>query len=219
MVTILFALGLLSVGLMTVVLSFEVLGRTENWTKKKNLLIFHKVFGYLFVLIFLMLFAGMLQRFSQSSFSVKADIHVALAMGAGMLLLVKILIVRRYKKLSSHLFMLGSTLYLLSFIMVLIVVGPVFSSKNVFAPVADGSPPSTGMELTLENLKISEPETRFVRLCGQCHELDRTFYSFQKYKTEAQWEEVIERMRSKTNTISENDVKALAGYLAQFNQE
>ena len=75
------------------------------------------------------------------------------------------------------------------------------------------------MELTLENLKISELETRFVRLCGQCHELDRTFYSFQKYKTEAQWEEVIERMRSKTNTISENDVKALAGYLAQFNQE
>lgn len=219
MVTMLVALSLLFVGLVTVILSFEVLGRTEQWAKKKNLMIFHRVFGYFFILIFLVLFAGMLQRFSRSEFSVNADIHVALAMGAGLLLLVKILIVRRYTKLYSHLFMLGSTIYLLSFIMIMIVVGPVFSSKKTLSLVSDELPSSSSAALSMENLKISALESRFVKLCGQCHELDRTFYSFEKYKTEAQWEEVVERMRSKTHIISIKDAKAISEYLAQFSRE
>jgi len=214
--TSLMALGMLACGLIAVALAYEVLGHPQSGDKKAFRLA-HKIFGYFFLAIFLLLFVGMLGRFaSPSPFSTLGIVHAALALAVFVLLLSKLAIVLRYKKLLTHAFALGTTIFVLSFTLTMLVAGGKLGhSLTDSSPAVSEHTDTTATKLDWPK-KMTSTEIKFVSLCGQCHPLGQSIVALSMYKTEQDWLPVIDRMRKKTDAISEEDGREIAGYLAQL---
>jgi len=192
-------------GVAALGLAYTVLGGRRNEIKPVALLA-HRLCGYLFLVLVVILFAGMLARLGRAErFAPLAALHAALAFAVAGLLLIKILIARFFKKLVLHFFWIGSVIFLLTLTLIGIV------AVKPFLPAADPAPPvaSTGLPE-----KLPDVERKFVSLCGSCHALEQTILGLRAYRSPGDWQRVIERMREKTTDISESDGREIAGYLA-----
>ena len=205
-------------GLVAVILGAEFLGKPKGGRPIQKKL--HRIFGYLFLLIFVVLTVVMSTHFTDTvPFSTLSTVHAELAMIALVLLGIKIAVARRYKKFYSLLFPFGVGVFTLSFAFVLLAGGPVLgrviSGKPNLA-VQQQAQPESADQGDKTPLKVLPVEAKFYRLCGQCHPLGTTLYGLHEIKTQEQWQKVIDRMREKTTDISEADGKQIAEYLGSL---
>ena len=219
MVSSVSAIGMLLIGLFALWFAFETLGNPKEGKDRKKLLAVHRIAGYLFMVMFLLTFAGMALRFKSGvAFSSKADLHVTFASAALVLLVVKFLIARRFKKLAGNLFFIGSLLFLCSAVAVINPVGSRIGSwvksglqKNAPTAIAKTIPGATKAPT-----KMLPVEEKVVRLCTSCHPLGQAMIVITEKKTKEELVELVNRMREKTDTISKPDAAEIADYLSQF---
>src|ERR1700733_15963562 len=112
----------------SVVVMLEASRPSHNVTTRSRLIALHRVAGYLFVIVFCIMAYSMSQRLAGSGITGDLPaylvLHVVLVFVLVPLLLLKILIARRYKQSHSSLKALGITIFVISFLLVAI---PVFS--------------------------------------------------------------------------------------------
>jgi rubredoxin/mono/diheme cytochrome c family protein len=174
----------------------------------------HRLFGYLFVGIYVLLLVQMIPRLwgYQIEFPPRTVLHFGLGLAVGVVLLLKIAIVRFFRRLDQSLVpMLGTFILVAS--VVLIGVSVPFAFQEALA---------TGRLLTEENLARVEtllaqtglePERcadlasadslragqRVLRReCVQCHDL-RTVLA--KPRTPANWRQTVKRMADRTTML------------------
>ncbi len=219
MVTIIFSAAMLMCGVLAVIMAFKVLGKPQGQERRPQLLTVHRLFGYLFILIFLALFIGMAGRFSwANSFSLRADIHVALAIATAALLIVKLAAARRFKKFVPYFFPLGVLILVLSFSFVGIAAGGYIGGKVGFSPAGMKADVSVDSGQVKDGFpaKVLPEEKKFVQLCGACHPIGQVIYPLRNETKAEQWPEIVKGMQEKTNLISDEDAKRMVDYLQQF---
>nr|HPM78301.1 hypothetical protein [bacterium] len=197
MFTTILAITMMVLALSAVLLAYEVLGNPKGPENKKRALWLHRLFGYLFALLFVLLFFGMVARFEHAQvFGIAAWVHTTLALAAAALLLIKILIAHRYKKFAGNLFFLGTLLFIVAFVTVALVGGKELNKDKAERPtsaVETAAAPAPPTGDWPENLPPIE--RTFVQKCGACHPLGVTMQSLDRYKTEQDWLPVIARMQ------------------------
>ena len=126
-----------------VVVMLEASHPSRNGTTRTRLIAVHRAGGYLFVILFCIMAYSMSQRLAGSGISGRLPtylvLHIVLVLVLVPLLLLKILIARRYKQSHSSLKALGVTIFVISFVLVSI---PAFSEL-----LHSASPGSLGLRL------------------------------------------------------------------------
>jgi ferredoxin-NADP reductase len=111
-----------------VVVMLEASQPSRNATTRTRLIAVHRVGGYLFVILFCIMTYSMSQRLAGSGIGGRLPtylvLHIVLALVLVPLLLLKILIARRYKQSHSSLKAFGITIFVISFVLMSI---PAFS--------------------------------------------------------------------------------------------
>ena len=126
-----------------VVVMLEASQPLRNGTTRSRLIAVHRAGGYLFVILFSIMAYSMSQRLTGLGITVHTPtylvLHIVLVLVLVPLLLLKILIARRYKQSHSSLKALGVTIFVISFVLVSI---PAFSEL-----LRSASPGSLGLRL------------------------------------------------------------------------
>ena len=126
-----------------VVVMLEASQSSRSITTRTRLIAFHRVGGYLFVILLCIMAYTMSQRLVSVGISghlpTHLVLHIALVLVLVPLLLLKILIARRYKDSHSSLKALGITIFVISFVLVAI---PTFSEL-----LRSANPGSLGLRL------------------------------------------------------------------------
>jgi ferredoxin-NADP reductase len=129
---------------VNVVLMLEASHPARNGATRNRLITAHRVGGYLFVILLCIMAYGMSQRLAgtgiTSHLPAHLVLHIVLVLALVPLLLLKILIARRYRHSHSSLKALGVAIFMVSFVLVTI---PAFS--EILRSV---SPGSLGLRLT-----------------------------------------------------------------------
>jgi ferredoxin-NADP reductase len=125
---IVFGIAFVTLAAASVVAMLEASRPAREVTTRSRLIALHRVGGYLFVVVFCIMAYRMSQRLAGSGITGDLPaylvLHIVLVFVLVPLLLLKILIARRYKQSQSALKALGITIFVISFLLVAI---PVFS--------------------------------------------------------------------------------------------
>jgi len=215
------ALSMLAIGFISVILVYEVLGHPQGPENKKRVLLIHRIFGYLFIAIFIFEFIIMLLRLkAPNELSPQSAIHAAVALLVAGLLIIKLSVVRRYKKFVPNLFWIGSIIFVLAIVFVVLTAAPRISAAfagpeliksergmgtKPVAPSMDNLPP-----------KLLLVEGKFIRLCGQCHPISKALHLLPEKKSKDEWVKIVVAMKAKTGMISDQDSQEISDFLAQF---
>lgn len=146
----------------------------------------HRVAGWVFVILFVFMFISMLQRvedYWEESPS-RIALHVSFSMALVFLLGLKVLIPRFFPKLLKNVFVLGVSVYLLAFTMVWITAGYYLVHQYHETPYISHA------ELPEHMLDTQLGKQLFIDRCSTCHLLQ----DIMQVRDTASWEEVIDRM-------------------------
>lgn len=166
----------------------------------------HRVLGWTFVCIFLVLLfvmVGRIERYWEES-PARIAIHVVLSVSLLLLLAIKVTIPRLFPALAKHLFTFGVTVYLIGFVLVVITAGyyllqsyrgvPYISHINLSGKMTN---PKIGMEL-------------FIMRCSICHQLK----DIMARRPAKEWETVVTRMvKLAEPRITPDEAEQILGYL------
>lgn len=137
-------LAFVTLAAINVVVMLEASHPSRNGTTRTRLIAAHRAVGYLFIILFCIMAYGMSQRLAGSGITGRMPtylvLHIVLVLVLVPLLLVKILMARRYKQGHSSLKALGVTIFVISFVLVSI---PAFSEL-----LRSASPGGLGLRLT-----------------------------------------------------------------------
>ncbi|MFH1008864.1 MAG: DUF6529 family protein [Candidatus Latescibacterota bacterium] len=199
---------LVFVGACTMLLMLELRGNPREGTTHQRLTRAHRILGYLFVaLFFLMLFLMLRKAGSyQEEFSPRAILHIVFASILIPLLIIKILIVRRFRRLGTHLFALGIVIFVTAFALNSITAGYYFLHRSDIQYVALSEGDTLVLDEEMGRLLVSQK-------CGKCHTLERVFRSF---KSEERWTQSVNRMAViDAPNIRDFDAKQMIHYLVK----
>jgi len=166
----------------------------------------HKASGYIFALLFLVMFVGMVIRVRNywEESSARIAIHVVLAVALLFILAIKILIPRFFKRLSGYLFPLGIVVYAMSFSLVVINVGYYAIWKTA------KQAPSMKADIHLADDTIGK--MLFIEKCSICHDLP----TIMKPRNALSWDRVVDRMvEIAAPRITPDEGKIISAYLAK----
>jgi hypothetical protein len=146
----------------------------------------HRVAGYLFVIVFVVMLIFMLQRVEDywEESPARIALHVTFAVALFFLLTLKVLIPRFYPKLLKNMFVLGISVYLLAFTLVWITAGYYLVRQY------HGTPYISHAELPEHILDAEIGKQLFISRCSVCHLLQ----DIMQPRDAASWESVVERM-------------------------
>ena len=168
----------------------------------------HRLGGYLFIALFCLMSYFMVIRTTNLSdeLSMRALVHVLVAMSLVPLLFVKVIIARYYKSYYSALTALGVIIFCLAFLLVGLTGGPYLlratAVKDISAAANYARPPQADP---------SASEALMQKRCSRCHTLDRVIGA---RKDAVGWLATINRMRALPGShISEDDATAILNYL------
>ena len=206
-----------------------------------RLLLLHRLSGYLFLLVYLYFMSQMIPRLFnyQVEFPARTVVHLTLGLTIGMILLLKILIVRYFKYLVGELVpLLGTSLLICTtlviglsvpfalrdrFLAASVVSGGVFSEESKVRLA--GLLPLTDLpdEAPLEDLSSDESLQRgrnvLTGKCVQCHDL-RTILL--RPKTPQSWYDTVRRMSDRSlilDPIQAQEQWAVTAYLVAISPQ
>jgi len=146
----------------------------------------HKWSGWVFVVLFLVLFVFMLERIENyyEEASPRITFHVVLSVALFLLILIKVSIPRYFKMLGKHLFFLGTAVYLTAFTLVTITAGYYIIWNYEQEPyISHADFP--------EHLKdVDLGKELFILRCSTCHLLK----NIMKPRSREAWEKVVNEM-------------------------
>ncbi|MEE8107091.1 MAG: c-type cytochrome [Planctomycetota bacterium] len=174
----------LLVGGAAVALMLNIFGRNVPTSGRNKAAKIHRALGWTYVGIYgFFLYVMVRKSLGYTEFNSLQVMHFTLAISIAPLLTIKILIVRRYPKLHSMLPGLGLTVYTLSFVLILLGVGPFLINKLNAPDVEDKS----DTEIVALGGQLLEQR------CQKCHELDRV-YDQKGRKSAELWTSTVDRM-------------------------
>ena len=196
----------LGIGLAAALIMLDLKGRQKDRINIRKRVISHRVLGYLFFAIYIFMLAVMITRISryQEELAPRLIFHLVIALIIFPLAGLKILVVRRFKLFTSRLIFLGSSIFILAFVFIVITAGYYFlySSHVTFVSISD-----------LDTHVMDENIGRHLVIskCSKCHSLERIFHSF---KTQESWTETVNRMAViDAPNIRDYDVKQIINFL------
>lgn len=182
----LLALVYLISGAIAAAIMLELKGKPKDRLHARAFVLTHRLLGYLFVAIFIFMLVSMVKKVGtyQYELNTKAVIHIALAISIVPLLILKIAIARKYKVFTSHLLILGTGIFTLSAVLVMLTAGYYYLHR------ADVR--YTSITAVDENILDDDTGRHFVfKRCGKCHTYERVLQSF---KSEKGWSQTVNRM-------------------------
>jgi rubredoxin/mono/diheme cytochrome c family protein len=195
----------------------------------------HRVFGYVFLVIYIVLMLQMVPRLwtYQIEFPARTVVHISLGMAIGVALLLKIGIVRFFRRLDQSLVpSLGTFLLIGSVVLIGISVPSSFQEALATGRLLSQENRSrvaalleqTGLEES-ECTRLTTPESlrvgqRILRQeCIDCHDL-RTVLA--KPRTPDNWRQTVHRMADRTtmlNPLEENEQLQVTAYLVALSPD
>ena len=234
-------LGLVFLGLSTAstFLMFKLWGYPFDHEKLKSaappaLMFIHRLIGYLYLAIYLYLMAQMLPRMwnYQVEFPARTVAHLMLGMSIGVLLIIKISIVRFFKHMESTMVpLLGTALLFCTALLIGLSVPfalretlsrqvsgqSVFSNENRARVerllTAAGLPDSAPLDELASVEALTGGRDVLLRQCVQCHDL-RTI--LMRPRTPENWVKTVTRMAERSqlwDPIAERDQWITSAYL------
>ena len=207
--TSLLAFGLLIIGIVAVTLILILLGRIKATQHPKFFRWAHRIAGYIFIILYLFICVIMLQKLTgnSSALSAKDAIHAYLGIVIFPILIVKICIVRRFKKYYLRLPIYGMIIMIAVYMTVTLSAGyfMLSTARSQYIVLSDKG------RLVRVNVNIGRKIVR--QTCSTCHSLERVF---SYVKTEAGWRDYVSRMRAKDQEIlSDRETLEAVGYLVK----
>ncbi len=202
---------LLSVALIATFAILEV-KKAKDKNRTKILIKLHTVFGYIFVLLYTILIYYMIKKVIeyQEEFSPRVMFHIVLSLALIPLIVIKILISRRYKHLMPQMFALGLIIVIVVFVFTGISAGYYFLRQPEISFVSIS-------EFDTDILDLELGQKALLAKCGKCHTLERVFRS---YKTEEGWTESVNSMAMlDVPNISKYEVKQIIHFLVKQQEE
>lgn len=196
------------IGAVTALIMIHLKGRSKDRVHGNTLIWGHRVLGYVFVAIYVLMVVTMIIRISyyQDELSPRAIFHVVLALSLMPLLAAKLLVARKYNLLTSRLFFLGMTIFLFAFLLNAISAGHYYLYKGAVREVTISS-------IDKETMNEDIGRHLIVKKCSKCHTLERIFRSF---KDEEGWTRTVNRMALiDTPNIRDYDAKQIIFFLVK----
>jgi len=196
------------VGALNVCLILQASSRVRDEGGSTRLMAAHRIGGYIFIALFCVIGYFMVARLGDVSAGASPGnmIHLTLAMILSPLLFVKVLIARYYKSYYSLLMPIGLVIFVLSFVLIGIAVGPALAHQSRMQTVS-----LEAIDLPPAAVDISLATARMEKRCSKCHNLDRIAGA---RKDARGWLETVNRMRSLPDSgISEDDSRIIVSYL------
>lgn len=204
-------------------------------TAPRSLMNLHRVFGWVFVAIYVLLMWDMVPRLwsYQIELPARTVLHLTLGIAVGAILLIKIVIVRFFKHMESTLApILGTSLLICTLLLTGLALpyaareaylrataqdGENFSQERLdrvtkFLPMI-GFEDTAGLEQLASTAGLAQGWTVLTRSCTQCHDL-RTILV--KPREPADWHSTVVRMANRATAltpISESDQWHVTAYL------
>jgi mono/diheme cytochrome c family protein len=205
-----------------------------------RLLLTHRLIGYAYAGLYVYFMVGMVPRLwsYEVEFPARTVAHFVLGMSIGVILLVKVSIVRFFKHLEATLIpFLGTGLLMCTVLLIGLSVpfamrevylhestvgGAAFSPENLerlgrLIPKA-GFPPDVELTVLTEVNSLKEGREILLDKCVQCHDLRTVLV---KPRTPQNWVETVDRMAARAvfNPISDEEQWRVAAYLIAISPE
>jgi ferredoxin-NADP reductase len=195
------------VGAINVWLILQASARVKDAGASARLIAAHRIGGYLFIALFCVMGYFMVARLDVGGASAGTVIHLTLAMVLSPLLFVKVLIARYYKSHHSLLMPIGLVIFVLSFVLIGITVGPSLVHQARMQTVS-----LEAIDLPPAAIDINLAAAMMEKRCSKCHTLDRIVGA---RKDARGWLATVDRMRAQPDSgISEEDSRIIVSYLA-----
>jgi ferredoxin-NADP reductase len=197
------------IGAINVCLILQASARVRETKASTRLIAAHRVGGYLFISVFCVMGYFMVARLGdvESGASPGTMIHLALAMVLSPLLFVKVLVARYYKSYHSLLMPIGLVIFVLSFVLIGITVGPYLAHHVTMQTVS-----LAAIDLPPAAIDVNFAAATMEKRCSKCHNLDRIAGA---RKDARGWLATVNRMRALPDSgISEADSRIIVSYLA-----
>ena len=175
------------IGIVAVLIMLEIRGNPKKRENLKTLTLFHRVMGYLFILFFVMAGVFMAIKIAgyQQEIAPRPLIHAYLAVSLIPMILLKWLIVRRFKRFFSYLPALGSLILATAFVLSAMTAGYVFLNRAEIRY-------TTVSETDVYDVQLAQ--YLLFRKCGKCHSLEPVLRSA---KDREGWTKTVNRMAEK----------------------
>jgi len=175
------------IGLAAVLIMLEIRGNPKKKDNLKTLTLFHRVLGYLFILGFVMATVFMAIKITgyQQEIAPRPLIHAYLAVSLIPMILLKWLIVRRFKRFFSYLPALGSLILATAFVLSAMTAGYVFLNHTEIRY-------TTVSETDVYEVQFARD--LLFKKCGKCHSLEPVLRSD---KDLVGWTKTVNRMAEK----------------------
>ena len=189
----------------------------------------HRIFGYAFLAFYILLVVQMVPRLwtYQIEFPARTAVHIALGMGVGAALLLKLSIVRFFRKMEASLVpQLGTSILVASIVLIGISVPPalreafarggLFNEENrerVRTLLAQAGLDMAQCESFASTSSLRAGQKILRQDCIECHDL-RTVLA--RPRTPANWRQTVRRMVDRTmfdDRLSEDEQWQVTAYL------
>jgi ferredoxin-NADP reductase/mono/diheme cytochrome c family protein len=197
------------IGAINVWLILQASARVRDAKTSTRLIAAHRIGGYLFIALFCLIGYFMVARLGDVSADAPPStvIHLTLAMVLSPLLFVKVLVARYYKSYYSLLMPIGLVIFVLSFVLIGITVGPSLAHQARMQTVS-----LSAIDLPPASIDINLAAATMEKRCSKCHNLDRVAGA---RKDARGWLATVNRMKTLPDSgISEEDSRIIVSYLA-----
>src|ERR1700688_1886873 len=197
------------IGAINVWLILQASARVRDGKAGARLIAAHRIGGYVFIALFCVMGYFMVARLGDVATGAPPStmIHLTLAMVLSPLLFVKVLVARYYKSYYSLLMPIGLVIFVLSFVLIGITVGPSLAHQARMQTVS-----LEAIDLPPAAIDINLAAAKMEKRCSKCHNLDRIAGA---RKDVQGWLATVNRMRAQPDSgISEEDSRIIVSYLA-----
>ena len=237
-----FGLVFLGLGNASVFLMYKLWGypfdhETQTSSAPKSLMRVHRAIGYAYLILYIFMMWHMVPRLwnYQVELPPRTVAHLMLGITIGVLLLVKISILRFFRHFEEAMPYIGTALLICTYLLIglsvpftlresaLRVKGNVFSDASLQRTHARlqmaGLPPDAPLDKLASRRKLREGQDVLLKKCVQCHDL-RTILA--RPRTPPDWVRTVDRMAIKPmigEPITQEDQWTVSAYLIAITPE
>ena len=200
------SIGFLISGIAATFIMLELRGGPQDRSINAGLILLHKIFGWIFTGIFICLVIVMIIKVSgyKEEISPRISLHIVLSLAFIPLLAIKIIIARRYPRLSKTLIVFGPVLLVFAVALSGITAGYYFMHASDLKYVSLSELDDKILDENLGRQVVNQK-------CIKCHTLERVYRAS---KSDEGWVLTINRMASlDTPYISPFDIKQSIHFL------